>query len=481
MLLIGIIGDVGDGKSTLLIKLADWWREQGRTPEGFIAVAGERIAEQRGAERYDLLFLRESSRLPYALRDTSIVPPYVFDAHTEAALTRWADHLTDNGSPSLVIIDEFGPREAAGNGHIGLWHRVRDARPEIVVAAVRKGLDGTIEERLGTRFQILIDVTSGDSWEHLRQSCAEHSDWLRVGVYGGGAGGFEASVGAILHGGQIPLRGLAMSSMQSVILTYAADGMGKPRRVVWVAVIAAALKALSPTGNRARPMIAITAQGFLYTLAVTFLGWNILGVTIGGFLIGAWAAIQGVVLQYLFVGNEMLEAYDTVIQWIVGKINLHGVGFLQIVAAWTILCGMLSGTLTLVAWRHRRRMPGRLRDLVFRKPKGVLLEWNSVSIAGAMRNGLKDITRPLFWLPVIIVMVIMLVSGSSVEAILWIILRAAVVGFVFFSLVRSIDLRRFIGWLQNRGHWGPALAFKRAVEGVGGTDDSTREKKNGRV
>ncbi len=482
MLLIGIIGDVGDGKSTLLTKLADWWREQGKTPDGFIAVAGERIPGRRGAERYTLLLLRESSQLPYALHDTLVVPPYVFDAQTEFALTRWADHLKDNGSPSLVIIDEFGPREAAGNGHIALWDRVRDARPEIVIAAVRKGLEASIEERLGARFQILIDVASGDSWERLRQSCAEHSDWLRVGVYGGGAGGFEASVGAILHGGQIPLRGLAMSSMQSVIMTYAADGMGKRRRVVWVAVIAAALKALSPTGNRARPMIAITAQGFLYTLAVTLLGWNILGVTLGGFLIGAWAAIQGVVLQYLFVGNELLEAYDTVIQYIVGKLDLHGIGFLQIVVAWTILCGLLSGALTLVAWRHRRRMPGRLRDLVFRKPRGVILEWNSVSIGGAMRNGLKDITRPLFWLPVIIVIAMMFASGSSVETILWIVLRAAVVGFVLFSLVRSIDLRRFIGWLQHRGHWGPALAFKRAVEGVGGTDDPpTRDDNYGHV
>ena len=464
MLLIGIVGEIGAGKTSLLLKLADWWRSQGKAPEGFVAIAGERLPGTRGAARYDLLMLKDSVRYPYALRDESARLPYKFDEATSSALIRWADGLAAGVPPSLVIIDEFGPREAAGGGHASLWSRIIKAKPEIVAVAVRKGLEENIEARLGSKFEVLINVDSDDAWESVRQACVEHSDWMRVGLYGGGAGGFEASVGAILHGGQIPLRGLFMSSMQSVIMTYAADGMGKRRRVVWVAVIAASLKALSPAGNRVRPMLAITVQGFLYSLAVTMLGWNFVGVAVGGFLIGAWSAVQGVALQYLFVGNELLRAYDTIIQWLVEKLNLHAVAFLQVVAGWTLLCGLVSAALTLLAWKHRRQMPGRLRDLVFRKPKGVVVEWRPVSIAGALRRGLRDIARPLFWLPVLIVIGVMLASGSSFESIVWIVVRAAVVGFVLFSLVRSFDLRRFIAWLQGRGHWGPALALQRAMD-----------------
>jgi hypothetical protein len=470
MLLIGILGDVGAGKTSLLLKLADWWRSRGGEVEGFVAIAGERPAGSGGAARYDLMMLKSSIRYPYALRNQSSHPPYQFDGQTTSALIHWADGMAAGPSPSLVILDEFGPREAAGDGHVMLWPGIRRAKPGIVIVSVRKGLEQKIATHLGTKFEFLIDVGSGDAWESVMQACMEHSDWTRVGLYGGGAGGFEASLGAILHGGQIPLRGLFMSSMQSVIMTYAADGMGRRERVVWVSVIAASLKALSPAGNRVRPMMAITGQGLLYTLAIAALGWNILGVALGGFLIGAWSAIQGVALQYLFIGNELLLAYDSVIQWIVRKFDLHAVGFLQVVGGWILLCGLVSGALTVLAWRHRRRMPVRLRDLVFRKPAGVIVDLHPVSVPAAIRRGLKDIARPVFWLPVLFVVGVMAASGSSVDSVLWVILRAAVLGFVLFSVVRSFDFRRFIAWLQNRGHWGPALAFRGAMERVEGRE-----------
>jgi hypothetical protein len=477
MLLIGILGEVGTGKTTLLQKLAYWWRSQGKETEGFIAIAGERAAGLGGAARYDLQMLNGSGRFSYALRDESLRPPYRFDEEASSALSRWADRLATGVPPSLVIMDEFGPREAAGGGHIALWPRVLLAKPEIVVAAVRKGIQEKVEAQLGSRFEVLVDVGSADAWESVRQACVEHSDWMRVGLYGGGAGGFEASVGAVLHGGQIPLRGLFMSSMQSVILTYAANGMGQRRRVVWVAVIAASLKALSPAGNRARPMLAITIQGLLYALAITLLGWNIVGVALSGFLIGAWSAIQGVALQYLFVGNELLRTYDTIIQWIVRKLDVQAVGFLGIIAGWTLMCGVASGALTLLAWKHRQQMPDRLRDVIFKKPVGVQVEWRPTTIAGTIKRGLRDIARPLFWLPVLIVTGVMLASGSSLESVLWIVVRAAVVGFVLFSVVRSFDLRRFIAWLHNRGYRGPALAYRRAMDRMESSEVTSTDPK----
>ncbi|HTY57192.1 MAG TPA: nucleoside-triphosphatase, partial [Bacteroidota bacterium] len=68
MLLIGIHGPVGSGKTTLLARLAEWWRQEGRPVDGFIARAGERSLEGRGASRYDIEMLKSSRRLPYAVR-----------------------------------------------------------------------------------------------------------------------------------------------------------------------------------------------------------------------------------------------------------------------------------------------------------------------------------------------------------------------------------------------------------------------------
>jgi nucleoside-triphosphatase THEP1 len=466
LLLIGILGTVGSGKTSLLCRLADWWRVQGRSLDGFVARAGERPEARCGAVRYDLEMLKESRRLPYAVRDPALQPPYRFDPEAARELELWADGLASGDSGSLMIIDEFGPVEAAGGGHLTLWSRIVASNPGVIVVAVRAGEEGALKEKLGTGFDMLIDAASADAWETLCRACDEHPDWIRVGLYGGGAGGFESSVGAVLHGIQAPLTGLFMSSMQAVIMTYAASGLRQRRRVVWVPFISASLKALSPAGNRLRPMLAITMQGLLYGGAVTLFGWNILGVALGGFLVGAWSAIQGVALQFLFVGSDLIRAYDSVITWGAKLLDVRTPGLLMLIAGWSVICGAVSCVLTLIAWKRRQHMPGRLRDAVFRKRKGIVLEGKPAGRTEAMKRGIRDLARPLFWLPVLVVVGFTLASGSPIESALWVVVRAAGIGFVLFSLVRVFDMHRFIAWLQSRGHWGPALAYRHALERI---------------
>jgi nucleoside-triphosphatase THEP1 len=466
MLLIGILGSVGSGKTSLLARLAHWWRLQGRSPDGFVALAGDRPEEGRGAARYDLEMLKDSRRLPYAVRDPALQPPYRFDPETARELDLWADGLGSGPARSLIIVDEFGPVEAAGGGHMALWSRIVSSNPGVIVVAMRAGEEAALKERLGTGFDMLIDAASADAWENIRRACDEHPDWIRVGLYGGGAGGFESSVGAVLHGIQAPMTGLFMSSMQSVIMTYAASGLRERRRVVWVPLISASLKALSPAGNRLRPMLAIAMQGLLYGGAVTLFGWNILGVALGGFLIGAWSAVQGVALQFLFVGSDLIRAYDSIITWVAKLLNVNTPGLLVLISGWSVACGAVSCLLTLVAWKRRQHMPGRLRDAVFRKRKGIALEGKPAGRTEAMKRGLRDLARPLFWLPVLIVVAFTLATGSPLESALWVVVRAAGIGFVLFSLVRVFDMHRFIAWLQSRGHWGPALAYRHALERI---------------
>lgn len=476
MLLIGIAGTVGSGKTTLLCTLVDWWRGTGKMADGFVARAGKRNPVTLAAERYDILMLSSSRAYPFACRDESSSPPYRFDPEAATALGEWAGSLSRGESPSLIILDEFGPIEAAGGGHVLLWDGIMSSHPEIVVIAVRKGLESEIKSRLGRQFDLLINVESPDAWHTLQQACTAHSDWARIGVYGGGAGGFEASVGAILHGTQIPLRGLFLSSMQSVIMTYAAQGLRQRRRIVWVSFLAASLKALSPTGGRLRPMMAIALQGILYTLAITLLGWNVLGVMLAGFLVGVWATLQGVALQYLFIGKELIQAYDAIIQWATKFVHVQAVGFLALVCGWTIVCGLISALVTLLAWNRRHRMPERLRGVMLRKPAGLSLDGKPVTITGAMRRGLKDVARPIFWLPVAIVVAVMFVTDSPPESIVWVVIRAAGVGFVLLSLARAIDFGRIVKWLQGRGHWGPALAYGKAIDRLGNPEPTSDAK-----
>jgi hypothetical protein len=276
----------------------------------------------------------------------------------------------------------------------------------------------------------------------------------------------EVSFGSILHGAQVPLRGLFLSTLQSVMLTFAGEGLGKRWRVVWVPFIAASLKALSPAGNRLRPMLAITVQGILYGGAVSLLGWNPAGVAAGGWLVGAWSALQGIALQYLFVGSDLLAAYDSVIRWGAGLVGMDGPGFLPLLGGWMAFCGTIGAASTLGVWRRRKNLPANIRRLLETGAGTIRLHPVRPTWRGALRAGGKDLLRPLFWLPVGVVILILFATGSPWESGLWIAVRSASVAFVLFSLARSFNPRTLISRLRARGMWGPALALEKAVEKV---------------
>ena len=467
MLIIGVTGGVGCGKTTLLGNLAQWHRERGKRVDGFLALAEGPRPAGKGAAGYRLQMLADGRTLSFARRDESLAPPYQFDPSTRRLLKDWANALPSSAPAALLVLDEFGPIEAEGGGHVALWPALHASGPGVVAVGLREGLQDAIEDRLGEKFDVIIRADVPDAIRRATDVCAAHEDWVRVGVYGAGAGGFEASVGAALHGAQVPLRGLFLSSIQSAIMTYAADGLGRRGRIVWVPFVSASLKALSPSGNRLRPMLAIVVQGLLYGGAVTVAGWNPLGVLLGGFLIGAWSALQGIALQYLFVGGDLVRAYDSIMQWISGRLNMSVPGLVTLFAAWSVFCGSVAATVTLFAWSRRRRMPLKLRRLLEEGSQRAPEFGGSHGWQGAVYRGLRDMLRPYFWVPVLVVVAVVLATGSTWESALWIVIRAGVIGFVLFSLARGFDPRRFIAWLRGKGHWGPALALQQALKARG--------------
>lgn len=206
MLLVGVTGPVGSGKTSLLLQLTAWFQQQHKSVEGFLALGESRPASNRGADCYRLQMIATGQKLPYATRDDHQQLPYIFDSNTEHELQKWAAQIASNSAPSLIILDEFGPREAMGNGHAKLWDSITSSNPPITVIAVRNSLVKDIEQVLHLHFDVCVDVQESDAWNTLRQICVEHEDWKRVGAYGAAAGSFEASVGAMLHAAQLPFR-----------------------------------------------------------------------------------------------------------------------------------------------------------------------------------------------------------------------------------------------------------------------------------
>lgn len=462
MLLIAVTGPVGAGKTTLLATLAAWSRAQGLAPEGFLARAEGREHPRAGAARYALEWVAQGVSQPFATRSPHGYPAYHFDADALAAARAWAAALKERPPCPLVLLDEFGVLEARGEGHFALWPDLRAAAPEVLVIAVRAELLDAVATRLERRFDLVVDAESTAAWETLRSACREHRDWLRVGGYGAGAGALEMSLGSALHGLHLPFTGLVMSSLQAAVLTLAGAGLGRRERVVWVPFLSAGLKALSPAGNRLRPMLAITVQGLLYSGAVRVLGWNALGVGLGGWLVGAWAAGQGVVLQWLFVGEQLLRAYAAVTGWVERHWQVGTPGLWTVVGLWIALWGLVAALATLITWR-RRALPRRFTELMGRRLEGLRDPEATPSRRRAIRQGLRDLTRPAFWGPLVLIAVVILAAGAPWGEAFWMAARALTIGFLVFTAARAFDPARLAAWLRRRGHWGPAEALEHAL------------------
>ncbi len=450
----------------MLAQLASWFQSQGKAVDGFIAEAGERAEAGRGAARYDLRWVQTGEITPFAMRDAASFPPYQFHRETETIVKEWAQALAAQPPLSLMVLDEFGKLEAEGKGHIAIWQEIVKAQPEVVAVAIRAESREAIEKHLGRSFDLQIDAANPDAWETLRAACVAHADWMRVGLYGGTSGAIEVTLGSVLHGTQFPMRGLILSSVQAATMVRAGEGLGQRLRVTWVSFIAAGLKALSPAGSRLRPMLAISIQGLFFGIATRVAGWNWLGVAIGSWLVGAWAISQGLILQYLLIGNELLKAYGAVVVWTHEHWGVGNAQIATVLAAWISLWGFVASAVGVLA-RRRSSMPDWLREIMSRKAanisKSISTDAPRRSWQEALKRGARDVLRPSFWTPIAIVIVVLFAAGSSWEAIFWVIFRAAAIGIVLFSLVYAFDVRGFLNWLRKRGHWGPALAFTRAL------------------
>lgn len=453
MLLIAVSAPVGGGKSTLLLEVATRLIGRGRAVTGFLQVAGERREGVKGAEWYDLLFLPDGERLRWATRSAVERPRYVFSPEASARVTAWAMQVRP---ADLAVLDEFGRLEAEGGGHFSAWEAVAKTEPAIALVGVRDDRIAEVGAKLGRPFDLVIDAQDPQAADRLEALCAEARDWEAVGVFGAGAGALEATLGSALHAAKVPLRGQALSTLQALVLTSAAEGLQRRERVGWVAVVSAGLKALSPAGSRLRPMLAITVQGLLFALSLRLLGWRAAAVFTGGLLVGAWAAGQGILLQWLMVGDDLFKAYDEVVKWVARQLGLASPALPVVLGAVIAVSALTTGLVTAGFWRARHRGLERLRQ---RLPRAV---------PAARRGGspfwatVREIAHPTFWVPIALILGVLLLSGTRWESAVWIALRALAVALVLFGAVRLLKVDRLGEALRRRGLYGPAAAVSRA-------------------
>lgn len=464
-LLIALTGSPGEGRTSQLAALATEFQLRGQRVAGLLAPAGKRGDGHRGADAYHVHVLGEPRERPWAERDESLEPPYRFHEETRTHLAAWAAGLKWQPRADLLVLDEFGRFEADGGGLLPLWPDLAAAAPRIVVIAVRAGYVSLVEARLGRKFDLCLAAAHPATPERLRQACAEFGEWTQVGLWGGAAGSIEMTLGSALHSMKVPLRGAALSSVQAATLTFASARLNPPGRVAWVAFVSAGLKAFSPGGGRVRPMVAIALQGTLFSAAVQLLGWNFLSVLLGGAAIGAWAALQGFLLQYLLLGDDLVEAYGKVVRWLADHWQVQAPSMPVLLAAWAALHALLAAAAAVSAWKLRAP-PRALRAILDReaaKTPGAPSAPDGTARPPLFRRVAREFGRWHFWVPLAAVAFVLLANGRSWEHVAWLAARFVAVGAVFFALLSLFQPARFAAALRRRGWWGPAAAFGEAL------------------
>ncbi len=345
-------------------------------------------------------------------------------------------------------------------GHFAaVWPSIIAAKPDVVVCAATETVINGIELRLDWTFDLRIDVHAPDAAERLRQACTELGEWTRLGLWGGAAGGVEIGLGTLLHSTRVPLRGLTLCSMQAAMLTFASADLSRRGRVLWVAVIAAGLKAFSPGGGRVRPMVAISVQGVLFSQTVQLLGWNYLGVGLGGALMGMWAALQGFFLQYLLLGADLIVVYNTLVRWLEDTWHLAAPSMPVLLAGWALVHAAVVGTATMIA--RRLRQPPRSLQAVIDHSTPTSGTPAASSWGQRVR---RELVRWQFWLPFAIVVLVLTATGRTWEELAWVALRFLTIGFLVVALISLFQPASLAGALRRRGWWGPAAAFSRALK-----------------
>ncbi|MGQ0801099.1 MAG: ATP-binding protein [Pseudomarimonas sp.] len=460
-LLIAIHGETGSGKSSLAAHFVGELTAELRVVGWLQPGQGERLPNGPASAYGWQPIGADATAIPYLVRDERCQPPFREVEGAATSIDVWvAAEIADARPMDLLVLDEIGGIELAGGGHLQRLQRLLACKPAAVLVVVNTRRLQQVSLLLGQRFDVTINVTQADAMQRLRDVLIARRDFERVGWFGALAGAIEVGAGSVVHGAKLPMGGLGMATTQAAVLTRAAQPMVDRSRVAWVAVLSAAIKSLSPAGQRLRPMLAIVMQGWLYARALRVFGWNLAGVMVGGFLMGVWAGSQGLLTQWLLFGDALTTALQTVNQEATTMLGLPTPRLWVVIATWLALHGGVVATGTALAWRRPlqastgKGLPGWFVPLSMPKRR----RWGA-----ALLHGFRDMLRPTFWVPLLLIIAALAWAGQSRESLIWVALRAMLIAWVMFVLVQRLDLPAMPGKLRQLGMWGPAIAWRRAL------------------
>ncbi len=260
----------------------------------------------------------------------------------------------------------------------------------------------------------------------------------------------EVGFGSFLHAFHIPFSGHVLSLNQALLLSLASrktnSRYDSVSAVNGISVVSAMLKSLSPVGKRLTPMLAITVQGFLFSIGVFLFGNNQIGIVFGASFLSLWSFVQPLLLAYLFFGEKIFFAVEKLWIEIADKLSVPVETGPEILIGFIIFKIVLTIVAASIGWRyHLFVSESYFKKIIQYKNKGpfkIKSQYKGSAIGGAVRDTLNP------WM----ILSLLLTAGfmwftedSNYFNIFMYTLRVLAISWLVFWIIRAFPL----SWVQK--------------------------------
>lgn len=283
-----------------------------------------------------------------------------------------------------------------------------------------------------------------------------------VGFYSATLSMIEIGLGSILHAASVPLAGQILSVNQITILSRASFRENSKSIALKISLISSLLKSLSPAGKKLTPMLAILAQGFLFSTGLTIFGINYVGLIIAIAFASAWAFLQPLILLYLLFGKTFIDVLnyfkkDFHLITSMAPIIIIKILVLSYIVKMIIIT-IISIKMTKMSEDKFQRFQKRLN--IEKKNKKQKVYGNNFI------NAVFDLLQPIFIISFLLTAVFLYYSESSYVQIIWSLLRPIIIGILLFYIVRIYPTEKIIIFLEKHGMTGISKSLSIALETI---------------
>lgn len=269
----------------------------------------------------------------------------------------------------------------------------------------------------------------------------------------------EVGLGSFLHALHIPFSGHALSLNQGLILTQACQKTASRKEAITatngISIITAILKSLSPMGKRLTPMLAISMQGFLFSIGVFILGNNILGMILGISLLSLWSFAQPLLFAYLFFGEKLFFAVEKLWLDTAEKLSISPEYGINILIAFVGVKVILGWIVAVIGWKYPTWITERYFTKIMKYKDFTADKIKNRKTLNPTTGAFKDLLNP--WMIISLVLTIgfmILTEKSDYFQVFVYSLRVIAVAYLVFFILRAFPQ----SWIKKALKSFPTLA-----------------------